>query len=470
MIKKFYLLFILFFLIFLSSNFSFARERFSQDELIVKLKPQYLEATMEQLNNFLGLKTKERLLLSRTFVLKIPQGKVKNFQKLLSQYPLFEYVEPNYEAMVQETTNDPYLSDQWGLFKIQAASLSGESGWNITHGDPTVKIAILDTGIDTNHEDLASKVTVWKNFTSSRTSDDLYGHGTHVAGIAAAITNNEKGVAGTGYDSSLMSIKVLNDNGSGYYSWVANGIKWAADDGAKVINMSLGGYSSSQTLLEAVNDAWGKGVIIVVAAGNDNTTSMLYPCAYEKVICVAATDENDNKATFSNYGSLWVDVAAPGVSIFSTLPNHTNKIKTKNYGYLNGTSMATPFVSGFAGLLWAIPNYGTDNNSVRQRIEETCDSISGTGSYWSKGRINVYKGVSGGNGTIVSPTPTITPEPTVILSPTPTSTPITPTQTPTPTPEPTPTEIITPTNTPTPTVTLKPTKPPPPRRPKNLVD
>jgi hypothetical protein len=242
-----------------------------------------------------------------------------------------------------------------------------------------------------------------KNFTTSSTVDDLYGHGTHCAGIAAATTNNSIGVAGVGFNTSLMNVKVLGDNGSGQYSWIANGITWAADNGAKVISLSLGGSSGSYTLQNAVNYAWNKGVVVVAAAGNNGNTASVYPAYYSNCIAVAATDQNDAKASFSTYGS-WVDVAAPGVSIYSTLPNHSNSIGTTNYGSLSGTSMSTPHVAGLAALVWAT-SYGTSNTSVRSRIESTADAISGTGTYWKYGRINANKAVAGVTPPPVDTTP-----------------------------------------------------------------
>jgi thermitase len=270
------------------------------------------------------------------------------------------------------------------MTKIQAAE-----AWSVTTGSSDVKIAILDTGIDQNHEDLAAKIVANKNFTSSRSVDDKYGHGTHVAGIAAAITNNRKGVSGVGFNTSLMNVKVLGDNGSGYYSWIANGITWAANNGAKVINMSLGGSSSSTTLKSAVDYAWGKGCVIVAAAGNDNTSAPLYPAYYDNCIAVAATDQNDAKASFSNYGS-WVDIAAPGVGIFSTLPNHNNRIGITNYGSLSGTSMATPHVAGVAALVFAAKS-GWTNADVRAKIQTSVDPT--TGFTTSIGRVNAFKAV-----------------------------------------------------------------------------
>lgn len=326
-------------------------------------------------------------------IVKVKPGSEYSLIQKLKANPLIDKVELDGIAEAFITTNDPLILQQWGLFKSKFTDSSGISAWDINKGSAEVKIAILDTGIDQNHEDLASKIVVNQNFTSSPTVDDLYGHGTHVAGIAAAITDNNIGVAGSGYNSSLMNVKVLDDRGSGYYSWVANGIIWAADNGAKVINMSLGGPTPSSLLEDAINYAWNKGVVVVAAAGNSGVDDPSYPAYYTNAIAVAATDSDDSKASWSNYGN-WVDVAAPGVSIYSTLPNHTNKLKKKNYGSLSGTSMATPHVAGLAGLIWA-SSLCLDNNCVRNRIESMSDAIAGTGLYWKFGRINAFNSLGG---------------------------------------------------------------------------
>jgi thermitase len=263
------------------------------------------------------------------------------------------------------TPNDPMLPDQWGLAKVEATL-----AWGVTKGSSTIPIAILDTGIDAGHGDIKPKVVAAKNFTTSRTVSDRHGHGTHVAGIAAAVTNNAKGVAGMGFDSVLMNGKVLGDDGSGTWSWVASGIIWAADNGAKVINMSFGGTSYSSTVENAVNYAWGVGVVLAAAAGNSNTSTLMYPAAYTNVIAVAATDKNDARATFSNFGT-WVDVAAPGVDILSTYPRVGRRDR---YAWMSGTSMSSPFVAGLAGLVWTT-GWGTSNTAVRDQIQATVDPI-----------------------------------------------------------------------------------------------
>ncbi|MDP3955038.1 MAG: S8 family peptidase, partial [bacterium] len=350
--------FSLFIFLFVSSqSFAQSSDNFAADEIIVKLKSDIAQNKLEELNQKLGNRISQKLLLPQTFTIKVPKSQASQFVKIYERNPLVEYAELNYKAYALEIPNDSYFSNQWGMVKVQAPQ-----AFDISHGLSAVKIAIVDTGIDNNHEDFAEKIVARVNFTGSPSDDDIYGHGTHVAGIAAAITNNNLGVAGLGFEASLMSVKVLDDTGSGYYSWVANGINWAADNGAKVINLSLGGSSSSTTLQNAVNYAWSKGVVLACAAGNNGNTSRVYPGYYVNCMATAATNSNDQKASWSSYGS-WVDVAAPGDNIFSTMPNHSNAIGILNYGYLSGTSMATPHVAGLAGLLFGY-NFNLTNTQV----------------------------------------------------------------------------------------------------------
>jgi len=212
---------------------------------------------------------------------------------------------------------------------------------------------------------------------------------------AAAAADNGIGVAGVAYGAGLMNVKVLADNGSGYTSWVASGIYWAADNGAKVINLSLGGSTASKTLENAVNYAWSRGVVVVAAGGNNASSAKQYPAAYTNCIAVAATDQNDNKAYFSNFGSKWIDVAAPGANIYSTLPNHSNRIGGTDYGYLSGTSMATPYVAGLAALVWST-GYGTTASNVRSRVVGAVDKTVSGNIYKKYGipRINAFKAVT----------------------------------------------------------------------------
>ena len=325
-----------------------------------------------------------------------------------------EYAEPDAIAKLLEVIpTEQYFGNQWALHNAGQVfdaerNLSGSNdadvdapeAWEVTQGSGTVYIAILDTGMNLTHPDLTGKLTQnrMKDFSGSGL-EDQYGHATHVAGIAAASTNNGIGVAGTGFNSNLIIGKVCSNSGSCPYSWVANGIVWSADNGASVISMSLGGSSKSRTLENAVNYAWRKNAVLVAAAGNSNNPSKTYPGAYTNVIAVAATDANDRKASFSSYGN-WVDVAAPGVEVFSTFPNHSFVLENptnnrdQNYGYASGTSMSTPVVAGIAGLVWSTPLAGNSNAKVRAQIEKTANPITGTGTYWKWGRVNAHDAVT----------------------------------------------------------------------------
>ena len=405
-----------------------------KERIIVRFKqPQGLAGKISKMTNQ-GVEIKEKLLLENTFTFEVKSDQAEKMLADLANDAEVEYAEPDYIYHAHEIPNDEHYAKQWGLAKIKASET-----WDLTHGSSTVKVAILDTGVDKDHPDLSAKVDQWVNFTSSSTEDDYAGHGTHTGGIVAAVTNNEIGVAGTAYDVHLLSVKVLNDSGSGSASWIANGITWAADNGAKVISMSLGG-TGSQTMEGAINYAWNKGVVVVASAGNSGVNSLSYPAAYGNVIAVAATGPNDEKSSYSNYGS-WVDVTAPGGNgscsgadgwqrcIVSTYPGNY-------YVAMKGTSMSCPFVAGLAGLLFSV-NPSLTAAQVRNLIEQNADNIAGTGTYWVHGKVNAYQSVLAAMaGVTITPTPTSE----VTLTPTPSPTPGGATVTPTPIGEPTATQ------------------------------
>ena len=355
---------------------------FSSQQILVKFKPGTSLPEVAQIHRQLGGQVKETIPGIGVQVVTVPKGQVMAKAKAYSSNARVAYAEPDFVAEALGSPDDPYFGLQWGLTKIEAPQ-----AWEVTTGSSSINIAILDTGVDLDHLDLASKLISNINFSDSATVDDVYGHGTHVAGIAAAISNNGIGVAGLGYNSTIMNVKVLGDTGSGAYSWIASGIIWAADNGAEIINMSLGGSSASSTLEDAINYAWSKGVVVVAAAGNSGSTTPSYPAYYTNCIAVAATDANDAKASWSNYGD-WVDVAAPGLNVYSTL-------KDNGYGYKSGTSMASPHVAGLAALVFTVVGdangNGKLNDEVRSRIEGTCDDIGVAGI--GRGRINAARAV-----------------------------------------------------------------------------
>jgi len=276
-------------------------------------------------------------------------------------------------------SDESSLDKQWGLSKVMAPQ-----AWQITSGESDVIVAVLDTGIDQIHEDLAGKVITNINFTQSPTVDDVHGHGTHMAGIIAA-AENTVGIIGLAHDVSLMNVKVAEDDGICDAETVARGIIWAVDNGARVINISLTITESSPTLEEAVNYAWDKGAIVVAAAGNNFGSTPVYPAAYPNVIAVAATDKDDRLPGWSNHGD-WVSLGAPGVDIYSTLPGD-------GYGYETGTSPAAALVSGGAALLFTIATdtngNGRVNDEVHHAIDSNCDEVEVDGLVM--GRINVLK-------------------------------------------------------------------------------
>lgn len=377
---------------------------FARGQVLVKFKPGAAGQQVAEAHRQNGGRAKEVIGDLDVHVVEVPAGQEKARVAGYGANPNVEFAELNglYYAvghlLADPPITDPKAGQQWQYHNTgqtggkDDADIDAFDAWHVTAGSTSVAIAILDTGIDQSHEDLKTKLAKNANFTSSDTVGDRYGHGTHVAGSAAAITNNNLGVAGTCPNCVLYNVKVLGDDGSGAWSWIANGINWATDNGAKVISMSLGGYSSSRTLQLAVDRAWKKGAILVAAAGNDGKNWGSYPAAYTNVIAVAATDHQDLKASWSNYGGNWVDVAAPGANILSTVPNH-------GYEHLNGTSMATPHVAGLAGLVWSKGGLCGTNTCVRDQIQKTAQKIDGTGTastqYWIHGRVNACRAVGG---------------------------------------------------------------------------
>jgi len=354
------------------------------DRFIVQFEPGTSSRDMARVYGEFGGKLELAIPELGVQVLSAPHQAISQKSAAYRSDSRVRCVEPDYLAEAVDLPNDPYFNEsyQWGLFKVKAPE-----AWAITHGSRSVRIAVLDTGIDRSHPDLAAKVVANKDFTGSGTAKPTNSHGTHVAGIAGAITNNRVGVAGLGYSSSLMDVKVLGDNGTGYYSWIAQGIVWATDNGADVINLSLGGSSPSSMLQQAVDYAWKRGVVVVAAAGNDGSSSAFYPAYYGNCIAVGATDAGDRLSSWSNRGS-WVDVAAPGTA-YSTKPNN-------QYGNMGGTSIASPHVAGLAGLVSSVASDTNHNarlnDEVRSRIENGCDDV---GINVGHGRINAYGAVRG---------------------------------------------------------------------------
>lgn len=268
---------------------------------------------------------------------------------------------------------------QWGLKQVEY-----ESAWEAAKQmKQKVTIAILDTGIDPKHPVLSSRIVKPVNFTTKNRKDyrDVNGHGTHVAGIIAGVTNNKVGSKNTPVNlGKIMPIKVIGQNG-GQSKWIIAGVLYAVLNGAKVINISIGGPPFSKALQRAINFAWQKGAVIVAAAGNEGIEQVEYPAGYNFVLAVSAANEDQRRAKFSNWG-MNIGVTAPGTSILSTTPTYSTPNRLRIYDSLHGTSQATPLVSGLAALLLAC-NPELRNEEVIQMIQRAAVPIDGNSKQWN---------------------------------------------------------------------------------------
>jgi thermitase len=314
---------------------------FETGELLVKFRPGTPGAQIAALhgqNNVTHLDEIGEIGLSR---LRVPAGSsVGQVVQAYQRNPNVQYAEPNYRRGVEEVPNDPLFGPrQWNLQKI-----GGPDAWNVSTGSPSVIVGVVDTGLFTGHEDLAGQFVAGASFVDyTTTTDDDHGHGTTVSGIIVSRTNNATGVAGIARGSKVMPLKACDSTGSCLDFAVARAIIYAADNQVPIVNLSVGGGSSSNVLTDAVNYAWGKGVFMAAAAGNNGTEGIMYPAALPHVVAVGATDGNDVKANFSNTGPQ-LAVVAPGLGIYSTERSGT-------YASHAGTSYSTPHVAGLAALI-----------------------------------------------------------------------------------------------------------------------
>ena len=384
------------------------QQRYASNEVLVKFKPSLSEnEVMSLIETYQSLKIKKIPKLN-VYQIQIPEHySVEEMVNAFDRNPDVEYAEPNFIAHITATPNDTLFQEQYALHNTgqsigapgspsgtDRADIKAPEGWEETKGTNSTLIAILDTGIDLLHPDLQSKVlSGGRDFANDDfdASDDHW-HGTHVAGIAAAETNNTEGIAGVAWNCKLLPVKVLDENGDGYYSWIADGIRWAADEGADVINMSFGGPSEAGILAEALNYAKAAGVVLVASAGNEED-SVFYPAAYDEYcIAVAATDYNDERPWWSNPGPE-VDVAAPGVRIISCSPTWYWGQGSFPYGYAEGTSQAAPHVAGLAALIKDLKPW-LRVDEIMDIIRYTADDVnSGTSPGFDEfigyGRINM---------------------------------------------------------------------------------
>ena len=378
---------------------------FRAGELLVRFRPDTNAASRVQVLTEANGRLIRTLYGSDVELWTVTEGQEQATAALLAQDPTVIYAEPNFLYRTAESIpNDPSFANQWAHARIR----SGEA-WNVTTGNATTVIAIIDTGIDAGHPDLAAKIVAGFDFVDGDNDPkDLNGHGTHCAGIAAAVTNNGVGIAGTDWHARIMPVRVLNQYGVGYNSAITEGIIWAYQHGARILSLSLAGPSFSQTMQDAVNQAHAAGSLVVAAMGNNRAENpTMYPAAYENVMAVAATGPDDAVTYYSQYGP-HCDIAAPGGvmtapgdpnGILSTMPTYSVYMNTQygyatNYDYVQGTSQATPHVAGLAALIWAVhPAWGPNN--VRTLIQTTAVDLGPLGwdADFGHGRIDAANAV-----------------------------------------------------------------------------
>jgi subtilisin family serine protease len=315
-------------------------------------------------------------------VLDVPEESSDAIIASLRSTGLFGYVERDFYAHTGAAPNDPSYASQWYLPVIQAPQ-----AWDLTTGSPSVVVAVIDSGADPNHPDLAGKlVPGWSFLKGSADTSDVLGHGTAVAGTLAAASNNDVGISGVSWTSMILPVAVVDSSDFATYSNIAAAIRYAADNGARIINISLGGSNASAALQSAVDYAWSKGATIFAAAMNASSNTPYYPAACNHVVAVSATDSSDQLAAFSNYGG-WITVAAPGAGILAPMAGG-------GYGYWYGTSFATPVAAGIAALALA-SNPGLANSALVDAVKLGVDDLGAAGfdNYFGWGRVNAYKTV-----------------------------------------------------------------------------
>ena len=294
--------------------------------------------------------------------------------------PHYIYVTNRREEQRIEPNDEYYEQYQWNLPMIGTSS-----GWKLSRGHKKVIIAVVDTGVAMTHPDLQGRlIEGYNSLDPESLPEDDVGHGTHVMGIISALTDNRLGIAGMTWFNQVMPIKVLDGSGMGSTYSVAEGIIWATDHGAQVINMSLGNYADAQFLHDAIRYAFNNDVILIAATGNDNTNQPGYPAAYPEVFAVSATNQDGKRAIFANYGE-YVDVVAPGEHIASTYLDG-------QYASLSGTSMASPHVAALAALIRsAHPNL--TNIEIYDIMRQSAVDLGAKGKdrYYGYGQIHIHR-------------------------------------------------------------------------------
>ena len=360
--------------------------KYLPDQILVKFRKGESEVVRAKVHRTLGALKVTDSYGKFYQVVTVPEGRVEAMVRAYQRNPHVEYAEPDYLRFANMIPDDPLYISQWSFPQINLPA-----AWNRSSG-AGVTVAVVDTGVNPDGEDsFGGRVIMGQSFVrTAKNSSDDNGHGTHVAGTVGQETNNQTGCAGIAFDATILAVKVLNKRGVGFSSGIVDGIRWAADNGADVMNFSFGSSTSSLTEEEAINYAHGKDVVICAASGNDGTNTVGYPAAYENCIAVGSTRYDRHRAPYSNYGAE-LDVVAPGgdTSVDQNSDGNPDGILQEtfmkrfrsyawDYYYFQGTSMATPHVSGVAALIRSLhPAFTADQ--VRQAIENSAQDLGPQG-------------------------------------------------------------------------------------------
>jgi thermitase len=388
--------------------------RFADDKALVTFRAGFAAQSVGPTLKAYGARSIGSVPRAGFHVVAVPEGvSAAEFIAALNRNPDVASARPDPLVRISVRPNDKYFTDQYALSNsgqvlddlpdrpqaTAGADINATGAWDQTKGESGVIIAVLDTGVELSHPDIQNKIaSPGRDFVggSPDASDDHW-HGTHVAGIAAAETNNELGIAGVGWNCAVLPGKIIAASGEGDYGALILAIYWAVDQGAGVINLSLGGEERDEDLLAALRYAYEHDVVVVAAAGNE-AGPVLYPAAYDDYcLAVAATDYGDRRAEFSNVGPE-IDVAAPGVDILSLYPTWDTPEGFAPYVYAGGTSMATPHVSGLAALLKSLKPWLTAGE-IMNIIRYSADDVNAT-AYPGKdgelgyGRINAERALA----------------------------------------------------------------------------
>ena len=332
---------------------------------------------------------------------------IETLCRQLRREPFILDASPDYYAVITSTyPNDLYFQYQYALYNtgqvyLPETGLTGTAGsdikatdgWDWARGSDSVIIAVIDSGVALDHEDLHSKIVPGYDFVNDDNDPyDDHGHGTSAASIAAAETNNGAGIAGVSWHAGIMPVKVMDQDGFGSYLAISYGMRYSVDNGARVLNLSIGGRNPSFILEDASAYCHGQGAVIAVASGNTGS-AVLYPAAYDDYcLAVAATDANDERPNWSNYGPQ-VDVAAPGNFVWAADYSPNDPANLNSYNWKSGTSFAVPYVAGAAALVMAYKPFLT-NDQIMALIKYTADDVNasehpGVDDYLGYGRINL---------------------------------------------------------------------------------